>query len=249
MPDSFFQTPPPTPIQEPTRQQQVFEISSALERSLFTKVFTWMAGALLVTAITALLVASSSLGMLLLKNQILFWGLCIGELVLVGVMVGRIHRMSFNTAVALMAGYSILNGVTLSSIFMVFSLGSIARVFFITAGMFAVMAIIGSSIKRQLNQLSRILYMILIGLVITMVINLFLKSTALDWIMSIVGVVLFTILTAVDTNKIKHGMKELVENGADPELTSKFALLGSLTLYLDFINLFLYLLRLFGSRD
>lgn len=248
MTDYNFQTPPPLP-KENELENVSFSYSPSLERSLFTKVFAWMGGALFVTAVVALLVASSNWVFSIITNPILFWGFIIAELLVVIIMTARLQKMSFATAAVLMILYSVLNGVTLSIVFLAYSLGSIARVFFITAGMFALMAVIGAKTKRNLAPAVRYLMMALIGLILMSVVNIFLQSTPLDWIISGIGVVLFTILTAVDTNRIKHTVREMVAAGADTESLHKLALVGSLQLYLDFINLFLYLLRFFGSRD
>lgn len=233
----------------PSYVEEKYYYSKSLEKSLFTKVFAWMGGALFLTAITALLVASSSLVWKLVATPALFFGLVIAELIVVVVLSARIYKMSFATASLLMVLYSILNGTTLSLIFMAYSLGSIAKVFFITAAMFIVMAIIGAVTKRNLAPMSRYLIMILVGIIIMSVVNIFLGSSKMDWIISAIGVLLFTLLTAVDTNKIKNGLTLMSENGADTESLHKMALIGSLQLYLDFVNLFLYLLRFLGRRN
>ena len=142
--------------------------------------------------------------------------------------------------------YSVINGVTLSSIFLVYSIGSIAKVFLITAGTFGAMALFGYTTKKDLSSMGKILFMALIGLIIATVVNLFVKSSGLDLILCYGGVLIFVGLTAWDSQKIKEMCMsaEYADEGAQ-----KMALLGALTLYLDFINLFLYLLRIFGRRD
>ena len=146
------------------------------------------------------------------------------------------------------AVYAILNGLTLSFIFMAYTMESIATTFFVTAGTFGAMSIVGYTIKRDLGTLGRILIMALIGVIIASVVNMFVHSSALQFIVSILGVLIFTGLTAYDTQKIKWMVTQ--NNGLGEETVMKLALLGSLTLYLDFINLFLYLLRFLGnSRD
>lgn len=248
MPDNFFQTPPPVPTEDNNIALKE-ALGASIERSLFTKVFAWMGGALLVTALTALVVASTSIGTLLVQNSALFFGIIIAELILVFTLSARIQKMSFPTAALMMIVYAMLNGVVLSSIFFVYSFGSIAKVFFITAGMFGAMALYGATTKRNLSALHRVLMLFLLGVIIASLVNLFFRSSALDWLISLVGVVLFTILTAVDTNRIKRAISLRVNEDGETESLHKLALMGSLILYLDFINLFLYLLRFFGSRD
>ena len=154
--------------------------------------------------------------------------------------------MSFFTSSLLFTIYSILNGVTLSSIFIVYTMTSVAATFFITAGMFGAMALWGYFTKKDLSKWGSIFFMLLIGLILATVVNLFLRSDAMGFIISIVGVIIFTGLTAFDVNKIKQMLAQTQEEG---DVVRKVALMGALTLYLDFINLFLYLLRFFGRRD
>ena len=141
--------------------------------------------------------------------------------------------------------YSVLNGAMLSSIFVVYTMASIAKVFFITAGTFGAMAVYGYTTKKDLTSMGKILFMALIGLIIATVVNMFLKSSGFDYILSYVGVAIFTGLTAWDSQKIKHMLQTQYDMS---EGAQKLALIGALTLYLDFINLFLYLLRIFGSN-
>ena len=181
-------------------------------------------------------------------NSMLMWGLLIGELALVWYVSARIDHLSLPTATMLFVLYSVLNGATLSIIFMAYTMTSIASVFFITAGTFAAMSLVGYFTKKDLSGLGRILFMALIGLVIATLVNVFLiKSGGFSLIVSYVGVLIFVGLTAYDTQKIKNMLVEADDISADAQ---KIALMGSLALYLDFINLFLYLLRIFGnSRD
>ena len=179
-------------------------------------------------------------------NQILFWGLIIAELALVFIVSGMINRLSLATATLLFILYSIINGATLSMIFVAFSTAVIAKTFFITAGMFAAMSVFGYVTKRDLSGIGRILFMALIGIIIATIVNLFVKSSGFDLIISYLGVAIFVGLTAWDTQKIKQML--LTADGMD-ESVQKIALMGALSLYLDFINLFLYLLRIFGNRD
>jgi len=157
-----------------------------------------------------------------------------------------INKLSLTTATLLFVLYSVINGATLSVIFVAYSIGTISKVFFITAGTFAVMAFIGYVTKTDLSKLGKILFMALIGVIIATVVNIFVKSSGLDLILSYIGVLVFVGLTAYDTQKIKQ---MLWQAGDMSETSQKIALLGALSLYLDFVNLFLYLLRIFGRRD
>ncbi|MBR1689031.1 MAG: Bax inhibitor-1/YccA family protein [Prevotella sp.] len=215
---------------------------------LMRKVYVWMTLALVITGFTAYGVATSpGVLQLIFGNQLVFWGLLIAELGLVFAISGAINRLSLTTATLLFVLYSVINGVTLSSIFVVYTYSSIAKVFFITAGTFGVMAFIGYTTKTDLTSLGKILLMALIGLIIATLVNVFLiKSTGFDLVVSYVGVLIFVGLTAYDSQKIKEMLStaDALDEGGQ-----KLALLGALSLYLDFINLFIYLLRIFGRRD
>lgn len=221
------------------------EIAKAQQRFV-TKVYGWMAFALAITGFVAMYTASS-LPMLefILGNKIVFFGLIIGELLLVGSLVGLINRMSARTATGIFLLYSILNGLTLSVVFLVYTSGSIATTFFICGGMFALMSAYGYFTGNDLTRFGSLLFMLLIGLIIASLVNLFLNSSALYWITTYVGIFIFTGLVAYDTQKIKN-MGATVTEGT--EAHRKGAVVGALSLYLDFINLFLMLLRIFGSR-
>ena len=210
-------------------------------------VYYWMAGALAITGLTAMLVANNpALLNFLFSSPTLVWGLLIGEIVLVLILSAAINRLSFSTATLLFILYSVVNGVTLSSIFVVYTQGSIASTFFITAGMFGGLALYGSVTKKDLSGMGRFLFMTLIGLIIASIVNIFMHSEMLYWITTFVGVLVFAGLTAWDAQKIQQ--MALMADDVN-ESTQKMALLGALTLYLDFINLFLYLLRIFGKRN
>ena len=178
------------------------------------------------------------------SNRILFWGLLIGELALVWIVSASINRLSLTTATVMFILYSVLNGVTLSFIFLAYTMTSITTVFFITAGTFAAMSLYGYFTKTDLSKMGQILIMALIGLIIATLVNLFVKSSGLTMILSYVGVLIFVGLTAWDTQKIKVMLQTATDTG---EAAQKIALMGALSIYLDFINLFLYLLRIFGS--
>ena len=219
--------------------------SSALSfPALMSKVYLWMTLALVVTGMTAYYVASSpAILYAIVSNQIAFWGLFIGELVLVFVLSSRIMSLSFVTASLMFVIYSIMNGVFFSFILLAYTEQSIATTFLITAGTFAAMSLFGFVTKRDLSTMGRILFMLLIGLIIATVVNIFMKAEGLTLILNYAGVVIFVGLTAYDTQSIK----QMLQEHGDKEGAEKIALLGSLSLYLDFINLFIYLLRFFGE--
>lgn len=170
----------------------------------------------------------------------------LAELGIVIYLSSRIEKLSLTTATMWFIIFAILNGVTLSAIFLIYTLTSIAQTFFVTAGTFAAMAIVGSTTKKDLTQIGGILFMALIGLIIAVIVNVFLHSSMFNLIVSGIGVLIFTGLTAWDAQKIKEMVKQAPDAN---ESAQKIALLGSLSLYLDFINLFLYLLRFLGRRN
>lgn len=215
---------------------------------LMRKVYLWMTLALAITGFTAYSVASSpSMLMALLTNNALLWGLVIAELAIVIGVSSAINRISLLTGTLLFVLYSVINGALLSSIFVVYTMSSIASVFFITAGTFAVMAFIGYTTKNDLTSIGKIALMALIGIIIATVVNVFfLKSTGLDLFISYAGVLIFVGLTAYDSQKIKQMLMQAPDAG---EAAQKMALIGALSLYLDFVNLFLYLLRIFGKKE
>ncbi len=216
--------------------------------ALMRKVYVWMTLALVLTGITAFGVASSpGLMMTIFQTPAIMWGLIIAELAIVIGISAAINRLSLTTATLLFVLYSVLNGATFSLIFAVYTMSSIANVFFITAGTFGVMAAYGYFTKRDLSSWGKLLLMALIGLIIATLVNVFLvKSSGFDLILSYAGVLIFVGLTAYDTQKIKQMLAMQTDMG---EGAQKVALLGALSLYLDFINLFLYLLRIFGRRE
>lgn len=224
------------------------ELVSLAFPALMRKVYVWMTLALVITGFTAFGIAENpGLVYTIVTNRLLFWGLVIGELALVMAIYSAIGRLSATAATLLFVLYSIVNGATLSVIFLAYTMTSIASVFFITAGTFAVMAFIGYTTKTDLTSFGKMLMMGLIGIILATVVNIFIGSSMLNMIVSYVGVVVFVGLTAYDSQKIKNLLYQ-VDNMS--EEAQKLALLGSLTLYLDFINLFLMLLRIFGgNRD
>ena len=218
--------------------------TSIFQNVFIAKVYGWMAFALALTGFTALWVASTpSISSAIFGNQILFWGLLIGELVLVFAISGAIRRMSASTETLLFLLYSVINGFTMSFIFLVYTSTSIATTFFITAGTFAIMSVFGFVTKTDLTKVGNLLFMVLIGVIIAAVVNMFLKSSSLNWVITIAGIIVFVGLIAYDTQKIK----QIGEAGLDQETEKKLSIIGALSLYLDFINLFLLLLNIFGG--
>lgn len=214
---------------------------------LFRNVYTWMTLALVITGAVAMYMAKSmTLLSMIMQNSLLFWGILIAELGVVWYLSARIHRISFTSATLLFILYSILNGATLSMIFLIYTMSSIATTFFVTAGTFGVMALFGYVTKKDLTRLGSLCFMGIIGIIIASLVNIFLQNSMMEMIISYIGVLLFVGLTAYDSQKIK---RLLMQDGVEiNETTQKIALLGAMTLYLDFINLFLYLLRILGDR-
>ena len=214
---------------------------------LMRKVYTWMALALAITGLTAYGVASSpGLMQAIFGSRMIFFGLIIAELALVWTVSGRLDKLSLSTATLLFVLYSVLNGVTMAAIFVVYTMTSIATTFFITAGTFGAMALVGYTTKTDLSKMGGILLMALIGLIIAGIINIFLHNSMFDLIISGIGVLIFVGLTAWDSKNIKRMLALAPDAG---EQSQKIALMGALSLYLDFVNLFIHLLRFFGSRD
>jgi len=215
------------------------------QQSVLTRVYAWMTAGLLTTGAIAMTVANSSaLAGMIIGNPIIFFGLMIAEIAMVWVLSANLMRLAPAVATGMFLGYAALNGLTLSVIFLAYTRASIASTFFITAGTFATMSLIGYTTKRDLTQLGGMLFMALIGLIIASVVNMFVASSALAWVISYVGVLIFVGLTAYDTQKIKRMIAEV--RGEDGE--QRVAIYGALNLYLDFINLFLYMLRILGNR-
>jgi FtsH-binding integral membrane protein len=216
--------------------------------AILKDVYLWMTSALVISGLTAMLVAGNpTLINAIFSSKFGFIAIILAQLGLVMLISSRINKLSVLTATVLFILYAALTGVTLSSIFLVFTQESITSVFFITAGTFAVISAFGYITKKDLSSIGNILFMGLIGIIIASVVNWFLHSEMLYWIVSYVGVLIFVGLTAYDTQKIKQMAIEY-SNG-NFEITKKVALIGALSLYLDFINLFLHLLRIFGKRD
>jgi len=212
-------------------------------------VYNWMAIGLGLTGFTALYVSNSETMLkLIFGNQLIFFGLIIGELVLVFSLASRVNKMQASTATSLFVLYAALNGVTLSAIFLIYTRSSITSTFFICAATFVVSSIYGMVTKRDLTSMGQFMFMGLIGIVIASVVNLFVRSSGMSLIVSYIGVIVFVGLTAYDTQKLRT-MALSQPAGIDGATVRKGAILGALTLYLDFINLFLMLLRILGSRE
>lgn len=221
--------------------------AKAAQATLLRSVYLWMTLALIITGFVAMYVAKSyTLVNMMIQNSMMFWGVLIAEVALVWYLSARIYKMSFTTATILFIVYSILNGVTLSILLLVYTASSIATTFFVTAGTFGTMAIFGYITKKDLTRIGSLCIMGVIGIIIASLVNLFLQNSMMDMVISYIGVLLFVGLTAYDSQKIKRLL-----SGDDievNEVTQKIALMGAMTLYLDFINLFIYLLRILGGR-
>ena len=213
-------------------------------------VYNWMAIGLALTGVTAYFVASSAFMLnLIFGNKIIFWGLLIGELGLVYFISARINRIQAATATGLFLLYAALNGTTLSIIFLAYSGASIASTFLICAGTFTACSIYGMVTKKDLTSMGGFMFMGLIGIIIATIINIFIQSSAVSMIISYIGVFVFIGLTAYDTQKLKN-MAHTQPDGLDGAVVRKGAILGALTLYLDFINMFIFMLHIFGGgRD
>lgn len=231
----------PYPVMESTTA------ASEVQSSFVLKVYNWMTMGLALTALIALgiEVALPGIRWIMLENPIIFYGLLILELAIVWGLSAAISKIPSILAILIFLAYAALNGVTFSILFLVYTSGSIAYTFFITAAMFGATSVFGFITKMDLSRIGGFLMMALFGLIIAMVVNIFVASSPLDWIISIAGVFIFVGLTAYDTQKIKNmsvGIDSSSEEGG------KASIMGALTLYLDFINLFLFLLRILGRR-
>lgn len=223
------------------------EEAAEIQARFFAQVYGWMAAGLGLTGGIAMFASTSpQLMNFVFGTRFVFMGLIILELVIVGFLSARIFAWSLGKVQAAFVGYAVLNGVTLSCVFLAYTSASIASTFFVTAGTFGVMSLFGYFTKADLSGWGKLLSMAVIGLVIAMVVNIFLKNSMLEIVTSFIGVLLFTALTAYDTQKLKQLALLGVTEGE--ETSHKASILGALTLYLDFVNLFLFLLRIFGRR-
>lgn len=224
----------------------VNEIAQVKVKNTFlSRVYGWMTLALVISGVTAFLAATNeTIIRLTIGNGFGFLILAVAELALVWWLTASIHKISSGAAFFAFILYSVLNGVTLSSIFLVYKIESIFMVFFISAGMFAAMAVYGTVTKSSLSSFGKYFAMALVGIIIASLVNFLLRSPMLDWFLSIITVVIFTGLTAYDAQK----MLAVSRNASDDEVFKKASVIGALELYLDFINIFLAMLRLFGRR-
>ncbi len=215
--------------------------------SFIQSTYNWMAIGLALTGVIAYFVAHTpAIRNLVFGNSMIFFGLIIAELGMVFYLSARVQKMEASTATALFVGYAVLNGVTLSFIFLAYTGTSIASTFFVCAATFVACSVYGMTTKRDLTSVGSFMMMGLIGIIIASVINLFIRSSAMAMIISYIGVFVFVGLTAYDTQKLKH-MALTQPDGLDAGVIRKGAIIGALSLYLDFINLFLMLLHILGG--
>ena len=227
----------------------VYVNDNAVSKSFVSNVFAYMALALAISGALAYLFGTTDLILSLVTRSgmtPLGWVVMFAPFAFILAMNFGFNKMSFTTLLAVFLGYAAVMGISLSFIFLVYDFGVITKVFFITAGLFGAMAFIGYTTKTDLTKFGGILMMAVIGIVIASVVNMFMKSSQMDYIISCVGVLVFTGLTAYDVQKIKR-IGAGVEFGTAE--ASKLALMGALNLYLDFVNLFMFLLRVFARRD
>ncbi|MCI4187366.1 Bax inhibitor-1/YccA family protein [Dickeya dianthicola] len=231
----------------PRSNGSIVQQASTGLQTYMAQVYGWMTCGLLLTAFVAWYAANTpAVLQVVFSSKITFYGLVIAQLGLVFVLSGMVHRLSGGVATTLFMLYSALTGLTLSSIFIVYSGESIASTFVITGGMFGAMSLYGYVTKRDLTGMGSMLFMALIGILLATLVNFWLKSEGLQLAITYIGVLVFVGLTAYDTQKLKNIGEELSVD--DRDSFRKYSIMGALTLYLDFINLFLMLLRLFGSR-
>lgn len=216
-------------------------------RMVLRRVYLWMALGLLLTAGTAYLSNVTVVSQILFTTPFLFPGLLIAELILVITLSAALNKLTPLSAGALFFAYAALNGVTLSAIFLAYEIGSVFMAFAITSSLFGAMTLIGYSTKKNLNNWGGYLFMGLFGMLVVSIVTMFIGNGMLDWLVSIVMVFIFLGLTIYDTQRIKHMVSYAMQSG-DEDLVSKIGIRGALSLYLNFINLFLRILRLFGGR-
>jgi FtsH-binding integral membrane protein len=221
---------------------------TAQDRTILKNVYLWMTAGLFLTAIVARAFLVTGLYRIVFTNPILMFGLIIAQLVLVFRLSSKINTMTVGAAITTFGVYASLNGINMSSIFLMYNLGTITNAFVSTAALFGAMSIWAVTTKKDLSGWGHYLMMGLVGLIIASLINMFLRSSGMSYIISYVGVLLFTGLTAYDTQKIKN-MSRSMSYSVDEGQFVKLSILGALILYLDFINMFLFILRLMGRRD
>jgi len=216
------------------------------QQRFIVKVYGWMAAALAITGVVAMWTASSPEALaFIFANPGIVIGIMIAKLLMVGSLSIWVNKVSSTVASVIFVLYAVLTGFVFSSLFLIYTTGSLAATFFITGGLFAVMSLYGWFTGNDLTRFGSLLFMLLIGLIIASIVNIFMNSTMLYWITTYLGVFVFTGLIAYDTQKIKNMAGDMEEG---TEQHKKGAIVGALNLYLDFVNLFLMLLRIFGSR-
>ncbi|MEZ3497967.1 Bax inhibitor-1 family protein [Pantoea sp. KPR_PJ] len=230
----------------PRNDSLVQPAASGLQ-TFMAQVYGWMTCGLLLTAFVSWYAANDERIMFFIfSSRVTFFGLIIAQLAVVFILSGLVNRLSGAVATALFMLYSVLTGLTMSSIFIAYTATSIASTFFITAGMFGVMSVYGYTTKRDLSRFGSLLFMALIGILLASLVNFWLKSPALMWAITYIGVVVFVGLTAYDTQQLRQTGEQI--DVRDRESLRRYSIMGALKLYLDFINLFLMLLRIFGNR-
>ena len=234
-------------MRENVAQPQLYSIPRVEVRPLLRSVYLWMTLGLLITAVVAFAIADYAPH--LLQNIVLVWGILIAQIILVIALAAAVWRLSFGAAALIFVVYAALTGFSLSGIVLYYDLGTLTQAFLSATALFAVMSIVGLTTKADLTKLGTYLIIGLIGIIIAMIINFFLRSNTFDFIISILGVIIFTGLTAYDTQKIARLAVDPRIQGDGSQLAGKLSILGALTLYLDFLNLFLFLLRIFGRSQ
>lgn len=225
-------------------QSQPQVVTQPRIQSAMQQVYLWMTAGLLVTGAVSSMVMGNESILVSISNPIVFFGLIIAEVILVIALSAAIMKLSPAAATGLFLFYAMLNGITLTPLVLVYTASSVAAAFFTTAGSFAALALYGSTTKRDLSGMGKFLLMGLIGLIIASIVNMFIGSGPFGFIISIIGVLVFAGLTVYNTQRLTQMAQQMVTE----EDTGRFAIYGALTLYLDFINLFIYMLRLFGVR-
>lgn len=219
---------------------------AALVRNFMYQVYAWMSSALAISGIIAYAVGSQpAIAMRIVQNPWLFLGIVVAQVAVAFVLSTRVLRLEYPAVVALFIGYAALTGLMLSTLFLVYTTASLYQTFFVTAGMFLLMALYGYYTRSDLSSLGSFLVMGLFGLLIAMVVNLFWRNTTFDLVISAIGVLIFVGLTAFDVQRIKQIGQQLL---GERQALSKVALRAALVLYLDFLNLFLFLLRFTGRQ-
>ncbi|MBK4714545.1 MULTISPECIES: Bax inhibitor-1/YccA family protein [Tenebrionibacter/Tenebrionicola group] len=230
----------------PQTNGAIVQAGSRLQ-TYMAQVYGWMTCGLLLTAFVAWFAANTpAIMMFVFSSKITFFGLIIAQLALVFVLSGMVRRLSPGVATSLFMLYSALTGLTFASIFVVYTYSSIASTFAVTGGMFGAMSVYGYTTKRDLSRFGSLLFMALIGIVLASLVNLWLKSAPLMWAITYIGVLVFVGLTAYDTQKLKNIGEQI--DVSDRGALRKYSIMGALTLYLDFINLFMMMLRIMGNR-